>query len=61
MKKRAALVAAVMTVLGLFAAPSASASCTQIDGVNGCVETIICGAAAPAEAVLGEGTMNCVM
>lgn len=60
MKKRAALVAAVVTVLGLFTAPSASASCTQIDGVDGCVETIICSAAAPAEKVLGDGSVNCV-
>lgn len=62
MKKRAALIAAVITVLGMFTAPAASASCTQpIAGMDGCLETVICRAAAPAEAVLGEGTMNCVM
>lgn len=61
MKKRAALVAAVITVLGLFTAPSASASCTQIDGVDGCVEAIMCRALGPAELVLGDGSVHCVM
>jgi hypothetical protein len=61
MKKRAALIAAIVTVLGLFTAPSASASCTQIGGVNGCVESIACRVAAPAEKVLGDGTVNCIM
>jgi hypothetical protein len=61
MKKRAALVAAVITVLGVFTAPAASASCKQIDGVDGCVETIICKAAAPADKVFGDGTVNCIM
>jgi hypothetical protein len=62
MKKRAALVAAVVTVLGLFTAPAASASCTQpIAGMDGCVETIVCKAAAPADKVFGDGTVNCVM
>lgn len=62
MRKRAAFVAAVITVLGLFGAPSASASCTQpIAGMDGCVETIVCRALAPADKVLGDGTVNCVM
>ena len=61
MKKRAALVAAVITVLGLFTAPAASASCTQIDGVDGCLESRVCRALAPAEEVLGSGTLNCIM
>ncbi len=56
MKQRAALVAAVVTVLGMFAAPAAHASCTEVIDGTGCVENVVCGA---ADAVLGD-KVNCV-
>jgi hypothetical protein len=56
MKKRAALVAAIVSVLSVFPIGGASASCHEIDGVNGCVEGYIC----RAVAVVND-TANCVM
>lgn len=40
MKKRAALVAVVMTAMSLVGAPAANASCTDVGGE--CIESTLC-------------------
>lgn len=51
MKKRAAVVAAIVAAMSLFPATGASASCTEVIDGTGCVENAVC---AVTDAVFGD-------